>query len=95
MVGRRTDGPNLRSREVKLSIDSDLSRFYKLYFVCYGRSSCNDFYLCVKLVVAKINPTTSSYHVYYMITDLCRDWHQFSAPLLIFSERSHRFLRKE
>ncbi len=40
-----------------LSIDSDLSRFYKLYFVCYGRSSCNDF-LCVKLVVVKINPTT-------------------------------------
>ena len=43
MVGRRTDGPNFRSREVMLSIDSDLSRFYTLHFVGYGRSSYNDF----------------------------------------------------
>lgn len=30
MVGQRTDGPNLRSREGR-SIDSDTSRFYTLY----------------------------------------------------------------
>ena len=39
MVGRRTDGPNLRSRE-GLSIDSDLGRLYKLYLVGTDRRSC-------------------------------------------------------
>ena len=54
----------------------DLSLFYKLDV--YRRSEAHEMIFMSYTSCSEINHTTSSYHVNYMITDLNRDWHQFS-----------------